>query len=90
MLNALSDNMPAGVKWNQPAGGMFLWLELPTGVNSEDMLKKALAQNVAYVPGTPFYANEPQINTLRLAFVTVPEDRIRAGVQILGEVFSQV
>ena len=90
MLNVLSENMPAGVKWNQPAGGMFLWLELPTGVNSEDMLKKALAQNVAYVPGTPFYANEPQINTLRLAFVTVPEDRIRAGVQILGEVFSQV
>ena len=88
MLSALDEHMPTGVKWNQPAGGMFLWLELPEGMDSEEMLKKALARNVAYVPGTPFYANEPVRNTLRLAFVTVPEDKIRAGVKVLGEVFG--
>lgn len=88
MLSALDEHMPAGVKWNQPAGGMFLWLELPEGMDSEEMLKKALVRNVAYVPGTPFYANEPVRNTLRLAFVTVPEDKIRAGVKVLGEVFD--
>ncbi len=88
MLSALDEHMPAGVKWNQPAGGMFLWLELPEGMDSEEMLKKALVRNVAYVPGTPFYANEPVRNTLRLAFVTVPEDKIRAGVKVLGEVFG--
>ena len=88
MLSALGEHMPAGVKWNQPAGGMFLWLELPEGMDSEDMLKKALERNVAYVPGTPFYANEPVRNTLRLAFVTVPEEKIRAGVKVLGEVFG--
>ena len=88
MLSALDEHMPAGVKWNQPAGGMFLWLELPEGMDSEEMLKKALVRNVAYVPGTPFYANEPVRNTLRLAFVTVPEEKIRAGVKVLGEVFS--
>mgnify|MGYP003603334739 FL=1 len=88
MLSALDEHMPAGVKWNQPAGGMFLWLELPEGMDSEEMLKKALARNVAYVPGTPFYANEPVRNTLRLAFVTVPEEKIRAGVKVLGEVFG--
>ena len=84
----LNEHMPTGVKWNQPAGGMFLWLELPEGMDSEEMLKKALARNVAYVPGTPFYANEPVRNTLRLAFVTVPEEKIRAGVKVLGEVFD--
>ena len=89
MLSALDEHMPAGVKWNQPAGGMFLWLELPEGMDSEEMLKKALVRNVAYVPGTPFYANEPVRNTQRLAFVTVPEEKIRAGVKVLGEVFSQ-
>ena len=89
MLSALDEHMPTGVKWNQPAGGMFLWLELPEGMDSEDMLKKALERNIAYVPGTPFYANEPVRNTLRLAFVTVPEEKIRAGVKVLGEVFSQ-
>ena len=88
MLSALDEHMPTGVKWNQPAGGMFLWLELPEGMDSEEMLKKALARNVAYVPGTPFYANEPVRNTLRLAFVTVPEEKIRAGVKVLGEVFG--
>ena len=88
MLSALDEHMPAGVKWNQPAGGMFLWLELPEGMDSEEMLKKALARDVAYVPGTPFYANEPVRNTLRLAFVTVPEEKIRAGVKVLGEVFD--
>ena len=88
MLSALDEHMPTGVKWNQPAGGMFLWLELPEGMDSEDMLKKALERNIAYVPGTPFYANEPVRNTLRLAFVTVPEEKIRAGVKVLGEVFD--
>ena len=89
MLGALSEFMPNNVKWNQPAGGMFLWLELPEGMDSEEMLKKALERNIAYVPGTPFYANEPVRNTLRLAFVTVPEEKIRAGVKVLGEVFGQ-
>ena len=88
MLSALDEHMPAGVKWNQPAGGMFLWLELPEGMDAEEMLKKALERNIAYVPGTPFYANEPVRNTLRLAFVTVPEEKIRAGVKVLGEVFD--
>ena len=89
MLGALAEHMPAGVKWNQPAGGMFLWLELPEGMDAEDMLKKALERNIAYVPGTPFYANEPVRNTMRLAFVTVPEEKIRAGVKVLGEVFGR-
>ena len=88
MLGALSEFMPSNVKWNQPAGGMFLWLELPEGMDAEDMLKKALERNIAYVPGTPFYANEPERNTMRLAFVTVPEEKIRAGVKVLGEVFG--
>ena len=88
MLGALAEHMPAGVKWNQPAGGMFLWLELPEGMDAEEMLKKALTRNIAYVPGTPFYANEPVRNTMRLAFVTVPEEKIRAGVKVLGEVFG--
>ncbi len=88
MLDALTTYMPKGVTWNQPAGGMFLWVTLPEGMNSEKMLDKVFAHNVAYVPGTPFYANEAQTNTLRLAFVTVPPAKIQEGVKKLGEVFS--
>ena len=88
MLDALTTYMPKGVTWNQPAGGMFLWVTLPEGMNSEKMLDKVFAHNVAYVPGTPFYANEAQTNTLRLSFVTVPPAKIQEGVKKLGEVFS--
>ena len=88
MLDALTTHMPKGVTWNQPAGGMFLWVTLPESMNSEKMLEKVFAHNVAYVPGTPFYANEAQTNTLRLAFVTVPPAKIQEGVEKLGEVFS--
>ncbi|TDR32170.1 PLP-dependent aminotransferase family protein [Hydromonas duriensis] len=90
MLDALSHHMPSGVKWNQPAGGMFLWLTLPEGLDSERILAQVIKQNVAYVPGTPFYANNPQHNTLRLAFVTVPAEKIQAGIKILGQAFAKL
>ena len=51
-------------------------------------LAKAIEQNVAFVPGAPFYAVDPQPNTLRLSFVTVPQDKIEAGVQILGKLLK--
>ena len=88
MLGALEAYMPSGVTWNQPAGGMFLWVNLPNGMNAETVLEKALAHNVAYVPGSPFYANEVAANTLRLAFVTVPAAKIEEGITTLGKIFA--
>jgi len=86
MLDALKRHMPAGVTWNQPEGGMFIWVELPEGLDSMKILEEAVRRNVAYVPGAPFYAG---MNTLRLAFVTVPPERIEQGVTILGELFRE-
>ncbi|MBC7575069.1 MAG: PLP-dependent aminotransferase family protein, partial [Herminiimonas sp.] len=51
-------------------------------------LDEAIAQNVAFVPGASFYANDPQKHTLRLSFVTVPPARIREGVAILGKLIA--
>jgi 2-aminoadipate transaminase len=45
-------------------------------------------QKVAFVPGAPFYANDPATNTLRLSFVTVPPERIRTGIEILGKLIA--
>lgn len=89
MLDALKRHMPAGVTWNTPEGGMFIWVELPEGLNSMTILEEAVRRNVAYVPGAPFYAGNPRMNTLRLAFVTVPPERIEQGVSILGELFRE-
>ncbi|NYH99474.1 PLP-dependent aminotransferase family protein [Cupriavidus plantarum] len=89
MLDALTRHMPAGVTWNRPEGGMFIWVELPEGLDSMKILEEAVRRNVAYVPGAPFYAGAPRKNTLRLAFVTVPPERIEQGVTILGELFRE-
>ena len=86
MLEALAATMPEGVRWNTPRGGMFLWLELPTGMDATTILAGAIEKNVAFVPGAPFYAGQPVIESLRLAFVTVPPAKIREGVERLAGV----
>lgn len=88
MLAALEKHFPSGVTWNRPEGGMFIWVQLPKGVNSIELLERAIEHNVAFVPGAPFFANDPQANTLRLSFVTVPGDKIDRGIAILGELIA--
>ncbi len=89
MLAALQAHMPEGVKRNTPDGGMFLWLQLPAHVNTLPLLDKAVAKNVAFVPGAAFYAHAPQLNTLRLSFVTASVEQIDIGVQALAQVFKE-
>ena len=84
MLDALERHFPAEAQWTRPEGGMFVWVTLPRGVDSTKLLAKAIEQNVAFVPGAPFFATDPQANTLRLSFVTVPAEKIEAGMRILG------
>jgi 2-aminoadipate transaminase len=89
MLAALKEHMPPGVSWNTPEGGMFLWVTLPAHIDSKLLLDQAVARNVAFVPGAPFYANDPVANTLRLSFVTVPQNKIREGIKVLAEVIRK-
>ncbi|HEX7115583.1 MAG TPA: PLP-dependent aminotransferase family protein [Steroidobacter sp.] len=88
MLDAMSAHFPCGVSWNRPQGGMFIWVQLPPGVDSSALLEEAVANNVAFVPGAPFFANEPQRNTLRLSFVTVPREKIELGIEVLGRLLK--
>jgi 2-aminoadipate transaminase len=53
------------------------------------LLDRAIAANVAFVPGAPFFANDPQANTLRLSFVTVSPEKIEKGIAILGKLLTQ-
>ncbi|MFC7288357.1 PLP-dependent aminotransferase family protein [Herminiimonas glaciei] len=88
MLDALAEFAPEGVKWNKPEGGMFIWVTLPKHIDCMQLLEEAIAQKVAFVPGAPFYANEPEKNTLRLSFVTVPPEKIREGVSKLAKLIA--
>jgi 2-aminoadipate transaminase len=88
MLEAMAQHFPAGVSWTRPEGGMFIWVTLPQQIDAMKLLEQAIANKVAFVPGAPFYANTPETNTLRLSFVTVPPERIREGVAILGKLIA--
>lgn len=90
MLAALAERSPAGVHWTRPEGGMFLWLTLPEGLDAEKLLISAVEAGVAFVPGASFFAAPGEgANTMRLSYVTVPEDRIRAGVGVLADLIDQ-
>jgi 2-aminoadipate transaminase len=67
MLEKL-DELPPSVAHTQPEGGLFVWAALPEGVDALAMLKEAVAENVAYVPGTHFYFDGGRLNTMRLNF----------------------
>ena len=89
MLEAMKRHFPSSATWNEPRGGMFIWVQLPAGMNSMKLLDQAIASNVAFVPGAPFFANDPRHNTLRLSFVTVPPERIEQGIRVLGELLKR-
>ena len=90
MLAALDVHLAgSGVTWNTPDGGMFLWLKLPHGMNAVELLPKAVERNVAFVPGSAFYADTPQMNTLRLSFVTASVEQIHTGIAALAIVIKE-
>lgn len=90
MLQALADYFPAEVQWTKPEGGMFIWVTLPKGLDSNLLLKQAIVHNVAFVPGATFYAGTPENNTFRLSFVTVSPAKIREGIDCLGRLIRQM
>ncbi|MGW0735837.1 aminotransferase-like domain-containing protein [Streptomyces sp. NPDC002851] len=88
MLAGLPDALPDGSTWNRPEGGMFLWVRLPEGRDASALARRAVAENVAYVPGAPFYVGAPDPATLRLCFVTQTPDEIGEGLRRLGRALA--
>ena len=89
MLAALSREMSGlDVQWTCPQGGMFIWLQLPPAVNAAALLPQAVKAGMAFVPGSAFYADQPQNNTLRLSFVTADRPAIDQAIQILAHLLK--
>jgi 2-aminoadipate transaminase len=84
MVAALRQHLPNNVHFSAPAGGMFVWLTLPQGMDANDLLEKALSlEKLAFVPGAAFHASGGGENTLRLSFSTCPPDIIADGMERL-------
>ncbi|MGN6527027.1 MAG: PLP-dependent aminotransferase family protein [Burkholderiaceae bacterium] len=86
MAAALKAHLPAGCEWRAPAGGMFFWVRLPEGFDAVALFPKAVEAGVAYVPGAAFYADAPDVRTVRLSFVTLSPADIEDAVSRLGGV----
>ncbi len=88
MVTALGDLMPAACTWNVPAGGFYVWLQLPEGIDAKAMLPRAVTARVAYVPGTAFYSDGFGSRFVRLSFCYPTPERIREGVARLSGVLQ--
>ncbi|MFC4588031.1 aminotransferase-like domain-containing protein [Sphaerisporangium corydalis] len=89
LLGSLDSLMPPGFTWTRPAGGFFVWMTLPEGLDSKAILPRAVAERVAFVPGTGFYADGSGARHLRLSYCYPEPDRIREGVRRLAGVVQQ-
>ncbi len=89
MLAAMDRFFPPNVSYTRPAGGVFLWVELPAHCNARDLLARCRAERLAFVPGGSFFPNGGHENTLRLNYTAMPPDLISEGIQRLARVLSE-
>ncbi len=89
MLEALSQEMPAGTLWTRPEGGYQVWVELPFEVDTRDLLADAARAGVLFAPGSQFLPGQGPSRCLRLTLAQADEDGIRRGVAALGEVVRE-
>ena len=84
LVAALREHLPSGSRMSSPEGGLFIWIELPEGHDTEAILARALDRGIAFVPGCFFYAGEPRRNTLRVSFATATPAELAEGAARLG------
>ncbi|HHU20627.1 MAG TPA: PLP-dependent aminotransferase family protein [Bacilli bacterium] len=90
MVAMIEKYFPKEIKSTQPEGGMFLWVTLPEGMSSLELFDLAAKENVAFVPGDPFYVNGENVNTLRLNYTNSSEEMIEEGIKRLAKVIKQM
>lgn len=89
MLEAMDEFFPKGVTWTHPQGGLFLWATMPPELIAAEVLKTAIEQKVAFVPGSAFYARGGGESSMRLNFSNATPEKILIGIERLGKVMLQ-
>jgi DNA-binding transcriptional MocR family regulator len=89
MAQALKRELGDAIEFTEPQGGLFFWARL-TGAggklkDASEFARRAIEQNVAFVPGAPFFAKNPDAATLRLSFATAGVDKIEEGIARLAK-----
>jgi 2-aminoadipate transaminase len=89
ILDALAEHLPAAARWTRPQGGLFIWVTLPDYINTTDLLARALAENVAFVPGEAAFADGRGAHSMRLNFSSSADEDIREGVRRIGRIVAE-
>lgn len=90
LQESLVKYMPNGVRWTQPKGGFYFWLELPSQIRSTDIFKESIKKGVVFVTGRTFDPASKKDNRLRLSFANVAKKNMDKGVKILAEAIQSV
>jgi len=90
MAELLAEYNWPGVTWNEPKGGMFFWVELPESIDTTELMKVAVENGVAFVPGVSFYADRPKNNTMRLNYTFADNVTMRLGMERLNRAITSV
>jgi 2-aminoadipate transaminase len=86
MLQALEEHLAGVATWSHPRGGLFIWVHLPEGIDTTQLLDAAHAAGVTYLPGTNFSPEGKGANSLRLSFAYLSPEKIREGIAVLARV----
>ena len=89
MINTMRETFPEEVKFTDPDGGLFTWVEMPEYVNTRDLALKALEKKVAFVPGSGFFPNGGNEHCLRLNYSNSTDEKLVDGVRRLAEVIKE-
>ncbi len=91
MVEALETYMPKheGVRWTRPDGGLFIWVWLPEGVDTQEMIPRAIERKVAYVPGASAFVDGTGHNTMRLSYSSSTLEQIDEGIRRLADVVRE-
>ena len=89
-IAALERYAPDEVYWTVPAGGYYIWVSLPDGVRSLDVLESCRSQGVTFMPGSVFDVDEMDDSHIRLNFVRPDAADIDTGIRIIGETIAQM
>lgn len=90
MLACFREYMPDGVTWTEPEGGLFLFLNLPKGMDAEELFKKAIEKNVAFVIGKVFHCDGSGENTMRINFSYMSKEKTTEGVKRLAAAIKEM
>lgn len=89
MMTAIEADFPKGVNYSHPEGGLFIWVEVPGNIDTQELFNTCIKHNVAFVPGEPFYPDAVTPGTFRLNFSNMSEEQIKTGIKRLGSAIKE-